>query len=73
MAEDLQKLLRELNEPEDPALPSLERIVAGLRQQRFSGNAVIGLKKGRIVSFRKEAASDREAHDPQSDRAGGGS
>jgi len=60
MAENLEELLRNLDEPGDPALPSLERIFAGLWQQGFSGIAEIELKEGRIVSLRKKTVDDRK-------------
>jgi hypothetical protein len=36
-ADNLEDLLKQLDAPEDPALPSVKRILAGLRDERFSG------------------------------------
>lgn len=50
---DLESLLNQLDPPEDPALPSVERILAGLRDERFSGVVELKYEAGRVVLFRK--------------------
>ncbi|MGB7307903.1 MAG: hypothetical protein WBC67_02450 [Candidatus Acidiferrales bacterium] len=53
MAEDLDSLLKQLDTPEDPVLPSVERILAGLRDDRFTGTVELKYEAGRVVLVRK--------------------
>jgi hypothetical protein len=52
---DLESLLNELAPVPDPALPSVERILAGLLRERFSGTVELEYEVGRIVLMRKKA------------------
>ncbi|MGA2509782.1 MAG: hypothetical protein ABSG27_06080 [Candidatus Acidiferrales bacterium] len=53
MTEDLESLLKRLDATEDPALPSVERILAGLRDDRFTGIVELKYEAGRVVLVRK--------------------
>ncbi|MGA2509414.1 MAG: hypothetical protein ABSG27_04230 [Candidatus Acidiferrales bacterium] len=53
MNEDLESLLKQLDTPVDPALPSVKRILAGLCDERFSGIVELTYRAGRVVKVRK--------------------
>lgn len=50
---DLESLLKQLAPSADPALPPVERILAGLHDERFSGTVTLQYEEGRVVLMRK--------------------
>lgn len=54
MSDNLEELLKALDAPLDPALPSVKRILAALRDERFSGIVELTYRAGRVVKVRKK-------------------